>query len=147
MGEINFTKNIFWELPEIFRTFETVFENGLSKICGRQPLKKLKGDLHPFKNFKGCFPQVLLGLFLNTLPLFYFRALLEIIFVYFWKRLAFHKKAKLSIKNHISVYCFYLCHQTWLANCLLPSNLTILFAFGRTRDYHKFLLNFWSYDH
>ena len=74
MGEINFTKNIFWELPEIFRTFETYSENGLSKICGRQPLKKLKGDLHPFKNFKGCLPQVLLGLFLNTLSLFLFQS-------------------------------------------------------------------------
>ena len=43
-----------------------------SKICGRQPLKKLKGygllrRLYPFKLFKDCFPQILLGPFLNIL--------------------------------------------------------------------------------
>ena len=36
-----------------------VFKNGPSKICGRQPLKNLK------EFFKGCFPQILLGPFLN----------------------------------------------------------------------------------
>ena len=40
--------------------WEKLFENGPSKICGRQPR-------NPFKFFKGCFPQILLGLFLNTL--------------------------------------------------------------------------------
>ena len=40
---------------------DKVFKNGPSKICGRQPLKKLKGF------FKGCLPQILLGPFLNTL--------------------------------------------------------------------------------
>ena len=44
-----------------------------SKICGRQPLRNLKGyglpkaDYNPFKFFKGCLPQILLGPFLNTL--------------------------------------------------------------------------------
>ena len=37
--------------------WDKVFKNGPSKICGRQPLKKLKG----------CLPQILLGPFLNTL--------------------------------------------------------------------------------
>ena len=37
-----------------------VFKNGPSKICERQPLKNLKC-------FKGCLPQILLGLILNTL--------------------------------------------------------------------------------
>ena len=36
--------------------------NGQSKICGRQPLKKLKH----FKFFKGSLQQILLGPFLNT---------------------------------------------------------------------------------
>ena len=54
-------------------------KNGPSKICARQPLKSLKlyGLLdmvwpysrpYHFKFVKGCLPQVLLGLFLNTLP-------------------------------------------------------------------------------
>ena len=43
-----------------------------SKICGRQPLKELKGygllrRPYPLKLFKDCFPQILLGPFLNTL--------------------------------------------------------------------------------
>ena len=45
---------------------------GHSKICGRQPLKILKGmicfkQIIPFKFFKSCLPQILLGPFLNTL--------------------------------------------------------------------------------
>ena len=39
--------------------WEKAFKNGPSKICGRSYL---------FKFFKGCLPQILLGLFLNTLP-------------------------------------------------------------------------------
>ena len=40
--------------------WERVFMNGPSKICGRQPLKKLKwyGLLKQF--FKSCLPQILL---------------------------------------------------------------------------------------
>ena len=44
---------------------DKVFKNGPSKICGRQPLKNLKG--YGLLLFKGCIPQILLGLFLNTL--------------------------------------------------------------------------------
>ena len=47
-----------------------VFKNGLNKICGRQRLKNLKRyglPKHHFKFCKGCLPQILLGLFLNTL--------------------------------------------------------------------------------
>ena len=52
--------------------WDTVFKNGPSKICGRQPLKKLKGyglrkQNVPLKFFKICLPQILLGPFLNTL--------------------------------------------------------------------------------
>ena len=43
--------------------WDKVFKNGPSKICGRQPLKSLKC-------FKGYLPQILLGLFLNTLSHF-----------------------------------------------------------------------------
>ena len=49
-----------------------VLKNGLSKICGRKPLKKFEGVWsaltrpYSFKYFKGCLPQILLG-FLNTL--------------------------------------------------------------------------------
>ena len=36
-----------------------VFKNGPSRICGRQPLKNLKGYGLLFKIFKGCLPQIL----------------------------------------------------------------------------------------
>ena len=44
--------------------WDKVFKSALSKFCGRQPLQKLKryGLL-----FKSSLPQILLGLFLNTL--------------------------------------------------------------------------------
>ena len=50
---------------------DKVFKNGPSKICGIQPLKNWKGYgplsiLYPLKFFKECPPQILLGLFLNT---------------------------------------------------------------------------------
>ena len=42
--------------------------NGANKICGRQPLYMVcLSRPYPFKFFKGCFPQILLGPFLNTL--------------------------------------------------------------------------------
>ena len=44
------------------RYMDKVFKNGPSKICGIQPLKS-----YPFKSFKGCLPQILLGPFMNTL--------------------------------------------------------------------------------
>ena len=50
-----------------------VFKNGPSKICEWQPLKIWRGMVG-FKQtislqiFKGCHSQILLGLFLNTLP-------------------------------------------------------------------------------
>ena len=46
-------------------TWNKVFKNGQSKICGRQPLKNLKA--YHFKCFKDCLPQILLGPFMNTL--------------------------------------------------------------------------------
>ena len=46
--------------------WDKILKNGLSKICGRQPLKNLKwycwGRPYHLKFFKGCLP------FLNTLP-------------------------------------------------------------------------------
>ena len=48
--------------------WDKVFKSGPSKICGRQPLKKsVLGRPYPFKFFKGCLPQILLGPLLNTL--------------------------------------------------------------------------------
>ena len=43
-----------------------VFQNGASKICGREPLKNCLGRPYHFKFFKGCLPQILLGSLLNT---------------------------------------------------------------------------------
>ena len=53
-----------------YHIWDKVFKNGLSKICGRQPIKYLKeyGLLkQTFKFFKGCLPNILLGPFSNTL--------------------------------------------------------------------------------
>ena len=48
--------------------WDKVFKIGLSKFCGRQPLKNLKGSRsYPFKFLKGYLPQNLLSLLLNTL--------------------------------------------------------------------------------
>ena len=49
-----------------------IFNRGLSKFCGREPLKNFKGhDLlsrpYPLKFFKGCLPQNLLSPLLSTL--------------------------------------------------------------------------------
>ena len=46
--------------------WDKVFKNGPSKICGRQPLVCLSRP-YPFKIFKGCLPQILLGPLLNIL--------------------------------------------------------------------------------
>ena len=40
--------------------WEKVFKNGTSEVCGSK-------QTHHFKFFKGCLPQILLGLILNTL--------------------------------------------------------------------------------
>ena len=55
---------------------DKVFKNGPSETCGRQPSKNIKGygllsRPYPFKFFKSCLPQILLGPFLNTLSLTY----------------------------------------------------------------------------
>ena len=56
----------FYIFPEDVKyIWVKVFKNGSSKICGRQPLKKLKG----------CLPQSLLGPLLNTLTHLIFRLL------------------------------------------------------------------------
>ena len=53
--------------------WDKVFKNGPSKVCGRQPSKKVKWYglflTHRINsnNFEGCLPQILLGPFLNTL--------------------------------------------------------------------------------
>ena len=59
---------------------DKVFKNGPSETCGRQPLKNMKRygllipyplSSYPFKYFKRCLPQILLGPFLNALALMY----------------------------------------------------------------------------
>ena len=52
--------------------WDKVFKNEPSKICGREPLKILKGysllkQTIFLQIFKGCHPQFLLGPLLNTL--------------------------------------------------------------------------------
>ena len=56
-----------------------VFKSGLSKFCGRQPLKNLKGYgfnwLYTLKFFKGSLRQNLLSPVLNTLSKMLFNSL------------------------------------------------------------------------
>ena len=57
--------------------------NGSSKICGRQPLKNLKGyglfkQKNPFRFLKGCLPQTLLSPLLNTVSSDHQSTLVEI---------------------------------------------------------------------
>ena len=65
-------KFFFWKI--IYNIWDKLFKDGQSKICGRQPLKNFEGVWsalgipYPFKFFKGCLPQILLGPFLNPLP-------------------------------------------------------------------------------
>ena len=51
--------------------WDKVFKSGPYKICGKQPLKYLKGygmlKQTNSKFFKGCLRQILLGPLLNTL--------------------------------------------------------------------------------
>ena len=52
--------------------WDKVFRNEPSKICGRQPLKYLKGygllrQTISLQMFTGCLPQILLGQFFKTL--------------------------------------------------------------------------------
>ena len=65
-----------WKITAIVVTgrgkWDIVFKNGPSKNFERQPLKNLKGygllsRPYPFKFFKDCLPQTLLGPFLNIL--------------------------------------------------------------------------------
>ena len=56
--------------------WDKAFKNGLSKICGRQPLKNLKDIVcYLFKFSKGCLPKMLLGPFLYTLSQMFDRVL------------------------------------------------------------------------
>ena len=57
----------------MYNKWGKVFKNWPSKICERQPLKNLKWHGLPKQTislqiFKDCLPQILLGLFSNTLP-------------------------------------------------------------------------------
>ena len=65
--------------------WDKVFKNGPSKIFGRQPLQKRRDMVflsrpYSFKFFKGCLPQILLGLFLNTLSQIIVRFLTSAVF-------------------------------------------------------------------
>ena len=63
---LTFIKRLYDVFNNMKRSYETkVFKNGPSKICGRQPLKKL--NRYPFKFLNGWLSQILLGPFLNAL--------------------------------------------------------------------------------
>ena len=55
----------------LYCIWDKVSKNGSSKICGRHPLKNLKGyglkQTISFEFFKGCIPQILFGPFLSIL--------------------------------------------------------------------------------
>ena len=56
-------------VTEEYHIWDKVFKSGLSRFCGRQPLKNLKGFL------KGCLPQNLLSPLLNALSHIWFLVL------------------------------------------------------------------------
>ena len=61
----------FLKQTVIVMKWDKIFESGLGKFWGRQPLKKSRYIVwsrpYPLKVFKGCLPQNLLGPLLNTL--------------------------------------------------------------------------------
>ena len=75
--------------------WDKVFKRGPSKICERQPLNNLKDMVcasrpYPFKFFKG-YPQILLGLLLNTLSkIFHFLMELSKILNFFHLKIFFY---------------------------------------------------------
>ena len=88
--------------------WDKVLKNGpvkfyTSKICGRQSLKNLKwyGHLstpYRFKFFKGCLPQILLGLFLDTLSQVIFLLLIS-------NRNIYLKRCHFWSLSCVSFYC------------------------------------------
>ena len=65
----------FYWLLKSYLTWDEVFKNGPSEVCGGQPLIILDdmvclGRPYHFKIFKGFLPQILLGRFLNTVSHF-----------------------------------------------------------------------------
>ena len=57
---------LFWVKVCKRDNWNKVLKNEPSKICGRQPLKNLKGPVF----FKDCVPQILFGPFLNSVSIF-----------------------------------------------------------------------------
>ena len=69
---LNSSLQLFYDLFKSRFIWDKVFKSELRKLCGRQPLKNLKGMVclsrpYPFKIFKGRLPQNLLSPLLNTL--------------------------------------------------------------------------------
>ena len=61
------SKLVFLKVDSHFYIWDRVFKSGLSKFCGRQPSKKLKGcELFKPKFFTGSLPQNLLSPFLTN---------------------------------------------------------------------------------
>ena len=91
--------------------WDKVFKNGPSKMCGRQGFKNLKwyGLLtYHLKFFKGCLPQILLGLFLNTLP--HMQLHYGLIFNISLFRQVLNQKTKLNLgKWWWKTECLYTC--------------------------------------
>ena len=91
--------------------WDKVFKNGPSKMCGRQGFKNLKwyGLLtYHLKCFKGCLPQILLGLFLNTLP--HMQLHYGLIFNISLFRQVLNQKTKLNLgKWWWKTECLYTC--------------------------------------
>ena len=61
------SKLVFLKVYSYFYIWDRVFKSGLSKFCGKQPSKKLKGcELFKPKIFKGSLPRNLLSPFLTN---------------------------------------------------------------------------------
>ena len=98
--------------------WDKVFKSGLSKFCGRQPLKNFRGygllkQTISSKFFKGCLPQNLLSPLLNTLS--HITS----------KRKKEHKKADLKLsmtRVWLTIYSkiqFFFIYIQWLYSRLM----------------------------
>ena len=112
-------QNHFSECPGDNFKWDKVFKNGTSNFCGRQPLKIWRDMVclntpYPIKFFKGCLPQVLLGLSLNTLSHFFFYFLFFYFFVvdnFSLLLLTFQKPRSATLALQMCNERFVACHE------------------------------------
>ena len=123
------TENILLDISKkeecIDNQMGKVFKNGPSKICRRQPLKIWSDKVCLSKFFKGCLPQILLSLFLNTLP--------QIILQSYWSRTAIIESHVTRLTTSWTSFSFMPCQEfekvEWINVSLMKLDQTVNFAY------------------